>query len=154
MSWCPNDSSYLITCAKDNRTICWDTNSAEVCHSCFRLMVLLSNLLYLFWLLRMWVTRWKTYGTSSRNELELWCPLVSKDTRGYFGIHFRWKKLVFYSFCHYITKQEIYLKHAKVLYSGFCNFFCWYYYWLNTQEVKNNKLWWSFFPFYQLSVSW
>lgn len=30
MSWCPNDSSYLLTCAKDNRTICWDTVSAEV----------------------------------------------------------------------------------------------------------------------------
>nr|XP_043619010.1 protein transport protein SEC31 homolog B-like isoform X2 [Erigeron canadensis] len=30
MSWCPNDSSYLLTCAKDNRTICWDTNSAEI----------------------------------------------------------------------------------------------------------------------------
>ncbi|KAI3744025.1 hypothetical protein L1987_57097 [Smallanthus sonchifolius] len=30
MSWCPSDSSYLLTCAKDNRTICWDTNSAEI----------------------------------------------------------------------------------------------------------------------------
>ncbi|KAJ9558180.1 hypothetical protein OSB04_012794 [Centaurea solstitialis] len=30
MSWCPNDSSYLLTCAKDNRTICWDINSAEI----------------------------------------------------------------------------------------------------------------------------
>ncbi|KAL8227828.1 hypothetical protein R6Q57_015412 [Mikania cordata] len=30
MSWCPTDSSYLLTCAKDNRTICWDTNSAEI----------------------------------------------------------------------------------------------------------------------------
>ncbi|PQQ17145.1 protein transport protein SEC31 homolog B [Prunus yedoensis var. nudiflora] len=30
MSWCPNDSSYLLTCAKDNRTICWDTVSAEI----------------------------------------------------------------------------------------------------------------------------
>nr|XP_043610612.1 protein transport protein SEC31 homolog B-like isoform X2 [Erigeron canadensis] len=30
MSWCPHDSSYLLTCAKDNRTICWDTNSAEI----------------------------------------------------------------------------------------------------------------------------
>nr|GEX08578.1 protein transport protein SEC31 homolog B-like [Tanacetum cinerariifolium] len=27
MSWCPSDSSYLLTCAKDNRTICWDTGS-------------------------------------------------------------------------------------------------------------------------------
>ncbi|KAI3739174.1 hypothetical protein L2E82_29571 [Cichorium intybus] len=31
MSWCPHDSSYLLTCAKDNRTILWDTNSAEAC---------------------------------------------------------------------------------------------------------------------------
>ncbi|PON74322.1 Guanine nucleotide-binding protein, beta subunit [Parasponia andersonii] len=30
MSWCPNDSSYLLTCAKDNRTICWDTVTAEI----------------------------------------------------------------------------------------------------------------------------
>ncbi|XP_071716480.1 protein transport protein SEC31 homolog B-like [Rutidosis leptorrhynchoides] len=30
MSWCPNDSSYLMTCGRDNRTICWDTNSAEI----------------------------------------------------------------------------------------------------------------------------
>ena len=30
MSWCPSDSSYLLTCAKDNRTICWDIVSGEV----------------------------------------------------------------------------------------------------------------------------
>ncbi|KAF8395805.1 hypothetical protein HHK36_019759 [Tetracentron sinense] len=30
MSWCPNDSSYLLTCAKDNRTICWDTATGEI----------------------------------------------------------------------------------------------------------------------------
>ncbi|KAM0954325.1 putative transcription factor WD40-like family [Dioscorea sansibarensis] len=30
MSWCPYDSSYLLTCAKDNRTICWDTTSCEI----------------------------------------------------------------------------------------------------------------------------
>ncbi|KAJ1696799.1 hypothetical protein LUZ63_005311 [Rhynchospora breviuscula] len=30
MSWCPYDSSFLLTCAKDNRTICWDTNSGEI----------------------------------------------------------------------------------------------------------------------------
>lgn len=30
MSWCPYDSSYLLTCSKDNRTICWDTVSGEV----------------------------------------------------------------------------------------------------------------------------
>lgn len=30
MSWCPNYSLYLLTCAKDNRTICWDTVSAEI----------------------------------------------------------------------------------------------------------------------------
>lgn len=32
MSWCPYDSSFLLTCAKDNRTICWDTHSGEVKH--------------------------------------------------------------------------------------------------------------------------
>lgn len=30
MAWCPSDSSYLLTCAKDNRTICWDTVSGEI----------------------------------------------------------------------------------------------------------------------------
>ncbi|XP_076901787.1 protein transport protein SEC31 homolog B-like [Bidens hawaiensis] len=30
MSWCPSDSTYLLTCAKDNRTICWDTNTTEI----------------------------------------------------------------------------------------------------------------------------
>ncbi|KAH7528020.1 hypothetical protein FEM48_Zijuj05G0027500 [Ziziphus jujuba var. spinosa] len=30
MSWCPIDNSYLLTCAKDNRTICWDTVSGEI----------------------------------------------------------------------------------------------------------------------------
>ncbi|KAL1559573.1 transducin family protein / WD-40 repeat family protein [Salvia divinorum] len=30
MSWCPLDSSYLLICAKDNRTICWDTVSGEI----------------------------------------------------------------------------------------------------------------------------
>ncbi|XP_068661823.1 protein transport protein SEC31 homolog B-like isoform X1 [Aristolochia californica] len=30
MSWCPSDNSFLLTCAKDNRTICWDTTRAEV----------------------------------------------------------------------------------------------------------------------------
>lgn len=30
MAWCPIDSSYLLTCAKDNRTICWDTVSGEI----------------------------------------------------------------------------------------------------------------------------
>ncbi|XP_019229903.1 PREDICTED: protein transport protein SEC31 homolog B isoform X1 [Nicotiana attenuata] len=30
MSWCPLDSSYLLTCAKDNRTICWDVASGEI----------------------------------------------------------------------------------------------------------------------------
>ncbi|XP_078170862.1 protein transport protein SEC31 homolog B-like isoform X3 [Carex rostrata] len=30
MSWCPYDSSFLLTCAKDNRTICWDTHSGEI----------------------------------------------------------------------------------------------------------------------------
>ncbi|PKU77187.1 protein transport protein SEC31 homolog B [Dendrobium catenatum] len=30
MSWCPYESSLLLTCAKDNRTICWDTNTGEM----------------------------------------------------------------------------------------------------------------------------
>nr|POE69679.1 protein transport protein sec31 like b [Quercus suber] len=30
MVWCPIDSSYLINCAKDSRTICWDTVSGEI----------------------------------------------------------------------------------------------------------------------------
>ncbi|KAL5994613.1 hypothetical protein ACLOJK_024666 [Asimina triloba] len=30
MSWCPNDSSFLLTCAKDNRSICWDIHSGEI----------------------------------------------------------------------------------------------------------------------------
>lgn len=34
MSWCPIDSTYLLTCAKDNRTICWDTVSGEVSFCC------------------------------------------------------------------------------------------------------------------------
>ncbi|XP_019412945.1 PREDICTED: protein transport protein SEC31 homolog B-like [Lupinus angustifolius] len=32
MSWCPNDSSYLVTCGKDSRTICWDTISGEIAY--------------------------------------------------------------------------------------------------------------------------
>lgn len=43
MSWCPNDSSYLLTCGKDSRTVCWDTISGEVT---FGLLLLL---LYYFW---------------------------------------------------------------------------------------------------------
>ncbi|PKA62399.1 WD-40 repeat-containing protein MSI2 [Apostasia shenzhenica] len=30
MSWCPYDSSFLLTCAKDYRTICWDTATGEM----------------------------------------------------------------------------------------------------------------------------
>ncbi|KAL4313466.1 hypothetical protein GQ457_01G052370 [Hibiscus cannabinus] len=30
MAWCPSDSSYLLTCAKDNRTICWDMVAGEI----------------------------------------------------------------------------------------------------------------------------
>ncbi|CAM6099177.1 unnamed protein product [Calypogeia fissa] len=30
MAWCPMDSSLLLTCAKDNLTLCWDTFSGEV----------------------------------------------------------------------------------------------------------------------------
>ncbi|XP_020519257.1 protein transport protein SEC31 homolog B isoform X2 [Amborella trichopoda] len=30
MSWCPIDGAFLLTCAKDNRTICWDTFTGEI----------------------------------------------------------------------------------------------------------------------------
>ncbi|GKE36768.1 transport protein Sec31 homolog B-like protein, partial [Tanacetum coccineum] len=30
ISWCPHDSSYLLICAKDDRTILWDTISVEI----------------------------------------------------------------------------------------------------------------------------
>ncbi|XP_021739326.1 LOW QUALITY PROTEIN: protein transport protein SEC31 homolog B-like [Chenopodium quinoa] len=30
MAWSPSDSTYLLTCAKDNRTICWDTVTGEI----------------------------------------------------------------------------------------------------------------------------
>jgi protein transport protein SEC31 len=30
MAWCPCDSSMLLTCSKDNQTLCWDTGSGEV----------------------------------------------------------------------------------------------------------------------------
>ena len=30
MSWCPFDSSMLLTCGKDNRTICWNPNSGQI----------------------------------------------------------------------------------------------------------------------------
>ncbi|GAB2289001.1 hypothetical protein Dimus_023304 [Dionaea muscipula] len=30
MSWCPIDSSFLLSSGKDNRTICWDTHSGEI----------------------------------------------------------------------------------------------------------------------------
>lgn len=30
MSWCPQDASFVLSCSKDNRTICWDVASAEV----------------------------------------------------------------------------------------------------------------------------
>ena len=29
MSWSPHDTSLLLSCAKDNRTICWDVTTAE-----------------------------------------------------------------------------------------------------------------------------
>ncbi|KAK8481088.1 hypothetical protein V6N13_046023 [Hibiscus sabdariffa] len=35
MAWCPSDSSYLLTCAKDNRTICWDMVAGEIVSSSF-----------------------------------------------------------------------------------------------------------------------
>lgn len=30
MEWCPSDSLYLLTCARDNRTICWNTKTGQV----------------------------------------------------------------------------------------------------------------------------
>ena len=30
MAWCPCDSGLLLSCGKDNRTLCWDTVSGEV----------------------------------------------------------------------------------------------------------------------------
>ena len=30
MSWCPQDASFVLSTAKDNRTIVWDVASAEV----------------------------------------------------------------------------------------------------------------------------
>ncbi|CAM0152285.1 unnamed protein product [Urochloa decumbens] len=30
MSWCPYDSSFMISCSKDNKTICWDTLSGKI----------------------------------------------------------------------------------------------------------------------------
>ncbi|KAG0569564.1 hypothetical protein M758_6G095900 [Ceratodon purpureus] len=30
MAWCPCDSSFLLTCSKDNQTLCWDTASGEI----------------------------------------------------------------------------------------------------------------------------
>ena len=41
MAWCPIDSSYLITNAKDSRTIRWDTFSGEVWNLAFLIMGLL-----------------------------------------------------------------------------------------------------------------
>ncbi|CAN6902684.1 unnamed protein product [Brassica oleracea] len=30
MEWCPSDSLYLVTCARDNRTICWNTKTGQI----------------------------------------------------------------------------------------------------------------------------
>eukprot|EP00003_Mantamonas_plastica_P027869 TRINITY_DN6107_c0_g1_i3.p1 TRINITY_DN6107_c0_g1~~TRINITY_DN6107_c0_g1_i3.p1 ORF type:complete len:451 (+),score=61.60 TRINITY_DN6107_c0_g1_i3:94-1353(+) len=30
VSWCPNDSGLLLTCGKDNRTLCWNPNTGEI----------------------------------------------------------------------------------------------------------------------------
>ncbi|GJW59104.1 transport protein Sec31 homolog B-like protein [Tanacetum coccineum] len=64
ISWCPHDSSYLLTCAKDDRTILWDTNSAEIA----------SEL---------------TGGTNSNFD-EHW-PMASKVTWGHISILVSWK---------------------------------------------------------------
>lgn len=29
MTWCPNDPELMITCAKDNKILCWDANSED-----------------------------------------------------------------------------------------------------------------------------
>jgi WD40 repeat protein len=42
MAWCPSDSGLLLTCGKDNRTLCWDINTGEV-----RFPSMLENLLSL-----------------------------------------------------------------------------------------------------------
>lgn len=44
MAWCPCDSSFLLTCSKDNRTLCWDTGSGEVCDELLRIHTHLSNI--------------------------------------------------------------------------------------------------------------
>lgn len=41
MAWCPSDSGLLLTCGKDNRTLCWDINTGEV-----RSTSMLENLLF------------------------------------------------------------------------------------------------------------
>jgi hypothetical protein len=30
MSWCPQDHTLLLSCSKDQRTICWDVNSTDI----------------------------------------------------------------------------------------------------------------------------
>ncbi|KAL0797967.1 hypothetical protein Bca101_053141 [Brassica carinata] len=30
MEWCPSDSLYLLTCARDNRIICWNTKTGQI----------------------------------------------------------------------------------------------------------------------------
>ncbi len=30
MSWCDFDTSMLLTCGKDNRTLCWNPNTGQV----------------------------------------------------------------------------------------------------------------------------
>lgn len=54
MAWCPIDSSYLITCAKDSRTICWDTVSGEVWNLAFLIM----GLLFFLKIVLLWFFFW------------------------------------------------------------------------------------------------
>lgn len=104
MAWCP-DSSYLITCAKDSRTICWDTVSGEVWTYCtstiffnelFPFMTFLLGygfsveylvLCWCFFILIdldcLWIACWQ--------QLEFWCTLVSEDTWGHISIFIWWK---------------------------------------------------------------
>lgn len=116
MSWCPIDSSYLLTCAKDNRTICWDTVSGEVWHilllpesQCisvepFLFSPYLHFLSFSFqvaiaiisdgnnsFLKKIWTFCLDCLWIASKHQLEFRCTLVSKNTRSYIGIFFWWK---------------------------------------------------------------
>lgn len=63
MAWCPCDSSLLLTCSKDNQTLCWDTGSGEVSDkihkSQFHLGLVVHNFMWIqLWGLFMWWGHW------------------------------------------------------------------------------------------------